>query len=216
MTGETAQTSEGDQTTSARRSTFAPTVLIGLAAAGLASVAATRVWNTTIPPDATPVPETLANDPSMGVVATSVGLTGGDINPLVSALALVALASWGALLVLRGRTRQAVAVLGGVAAIGALGAWGTAVLGGDTAALPGQPAADPSWTAWPTVTAIALVLTLLAFAVAVRDARTWPAMSSRYDNPAGREQRADAAVDIDDDDPRAVWRALDEGDDPTS
>ena len=200
----------------ATRSTFAPTVLIGLAGAGLASVGATRSWLTAPPGHGGAIPGGLTDDPSVGIVATG-ALTGSDVNPLVSALALVTLASWGALLVLRGRTRRAVAVLGVVATLGALAAWVSAYLGGpDTLELAGQVDVAGSRTAWPYATAAALVVTLLALAVAVRDAKGWPTMSSRYDAPVGDRSGASAARPDPDDDPRAVWRALDDGDDPTA
>ncbi len=52
------------------------------------------------------------------------------------------------------------------------------------------------------------LLTALALVVAVRRARTWPALGSRYDAPAAR-----AAAPVTDQD---LWRALDEGHDPTA
>jgi hypothetical protein len=55
---------------------------------------------------------------------------------------------------------------------------------------------------------VAAVIALAAFAVAVRRAPRWPAMGSRYDAPGART--AEPATEQD------MWRALDEGHDPTA
>jgi hypothetical protein len=65
-----------------------------------------------------------------------------------------------------------------------------------------------SVTAWYWVTGLAAALTLGTLLVAVRKAPSWPAMGSRYDAPATRS--ATPATDQD------LWRALDEGHDPTA
>ncbi len=203
-----------------RRGTFGPVVLAGAAATALAAVGATRTW------------ATLGN-PRAGAVAGGLPpLTGTDVNPLVGALALVSLASWGTVLVLRGRARRGAAVLGLVASLGALLALLTSLLGstvaGALARTSGVAAADviADRTAWPYVTGLGLVVALGAFALAVRDAPGWPAMSSRYDAPTGaasptgavgpdRARPGDGEAAPPEGDERALWRALDEGRDPT-
>ncbi len=131
------------------------------------------------------------------------------------ALALVALASWGVVLVLRGRARRLAAVVGALAAAGVL----VSVLPARSAALDAAVSAVmaagatsdefvASLTAWYWVTAVAAALTLTSLVVAVRKAPGWPAMGSRYDAPASRA--AAPATDQD------LWRALDEGHDPTA
>ena len=94
--------------TPARRNTpwqtFGPTVLAGLVGAGLAAVAAGRDWATTLV--------------TSGVRATA-AVKGSTSAPLAIALALVALAAWGVVLVLvRGRLRRLVALVGALASAG--------------------------------------------------------------------------------------------------
>ncbi|MEP7088603.1 MAG: Trp biosynthesis-associated membrane protein [Nocardioidaceae bacterium] len=192
-----------------RSRSFGPTVLLGLTAATLAAVAASRDWAS-------------ASGSAAGVhVAASV--KGSSSAPLGVALALVALAAWGTVLVLRGRTRRVVAVLGALASAGVL----AAVVSGfhraqDDAvravvAKGGTGGAFPSsLTGWYFVCGGAAVLALTALAVAVAAAARWPAMGSRYDAPATRGA-ADAArpsegpvVE------QEMWRALDDGRDPTA
>jgi uncharacterized membrane protein (TIGR02234 family) len=177
---------------------FAVTVLGGLCGAGLAAVAGTRTWAT--------------GEGDAAGLSVSAAVTGADAEPLVAALALVALASWGAVLVLRGVSRRVVSALGLLASLGALVA---VVLGftetqDDAAAALSQAGATGDvlvtrLTSWYYLAGAGAALSGLAFAVAVRRAAGWPTMGSRYDAP--RPTRAP------DHDP---WRALDEGRDPTA
>ena len=64
-----------------------------------------------------------------------------------------------------------------------------------------------SLTGWYYACAVGAVLTLAAFLVAVVAAPRWPAMGSRYDAPAARSAQPRTEQDL--------WRALDEGHDPT-
>ncbi len=165
---------------------FARTVLVGLASAGLAAVAATSVWavqDTTGP--ARPV-------------GRPVELAGSDLAPLAVPLTLVALASWGAVLVLRRRGRRVVAVLGAVAAL-------TAAV---VTVVRVAAAEDVDRTAWPWVAAAAATVTGVALARAWVAAPGWPEMSSRYDRQAAQPARPQGPDDL--------WRALDEGRDPTT
>ena len=184
-----------------RDRSFAPTVLVGLASAGLTAVAAGRDW-------------ARADGDAAGVKVTA-AVSGSDAAPLVLALALVALASWGVVLVLRGRVRRAAALVGLVATGGALVALVDAFDGAQDAARDAVAAQGAtgdvfvtSLTAWYWLTGVAAVVCLLTLAVAVRKAPAWPAMGSRYDAPAARA--AAPATDQD------LWRALDEGHDPTA
>lgn len=182
--------------------TFGPTVLAGLAGAALAAVAGSKDW-------------ARAGGDAAGVTVHA-SARGSESAPLVLALALVALAAWGVVLVLRGRARRVVAVVGALACVGALaaavpgfaGARGDALVALTTRGATGGGHAG--LTAWPVVAAIALLVCLAAFAVAVLRAPAWPAMGSRYDAPVarpGREGRPQTEQDM--------WRALDEGHDPT-
>lgn len=139
-------------------------------------------------------------------------------SAVAPALALVALASWGVLLVVRGRARTAMAVVGAVFAVALLVA---VVLGSGQVPgavrhnLAGQFGLGPRaagrvplpLTGWYWVALLSAAGSTLALVVAVRRAHTWPAMGTRYDAPATRT--SDSAQE------RDMWRSLDEGDDPT-
>ncbi len=184
----------------ARSRSFGPTVLVGLAAAALTAVAASRDW-------------AHASGRSAGVDVTATA-AGSSSAPLAVALGLVALAAWGVVLVLRGRARRVVAVVGALAAAGVLAAT-VAALGraeddAVTAVLAHGGTGDTfatSLTAWYFVCGAAAAVTLASFVVAVLVAPRWPAMGSRYDSPAGRAAEPQTEQDL--------WRALDDGRDPT-
>jgi uncharacterized membrane protein (TIGR02234 family) len=74
---------------------------------------------------------------------------------------------------------------------------------------PGVGSADASPTGWYVIAAVSGVLSLGVLAVAWRRAPRWPTMSSRYDAP--RHATAAAATS----EPTQLWKALDEGVDPT-
>ncbi len=180
---------------------FAPTVLVGLTGAGLAAVSGTREW--------------ASSSGDAAGIKVEATVTGSQSQPLVAALALVALAAWGVLLVVRGRVRRVVAVVGLLAAAGALAAvvlgFGTAqddALDAVTAKGASGDVAVTSLTAWSYLAGIGALLTAAASVVAVVTAPHWPAMGCRYDAPGARR---DAPAPEDD-----MWRALDEGRDPTS
>jgi uncharacterized membrane protein (TIGR02234 family) len=187
------------------RRSFLRTVVLGLVGAALTLLAATRDWGT-------------ATTRSPAVRTATAG--GPDVAPLVLPLALVALAAWGTVLVLRRRGRRVVAVLAVLAGAGAaLSAALRASHGGHAAVIAlGVGAADPGTTAhataWPWVAVVGGVVTAATAAVAWWRAPTWPEMSSRYDAPGTDEQ--DAAPTPGADTTRDMWRALDEGRDPTA
>lgn len=183
-----------------RRTAFASTVLAGLVTSALAAVASGKAWY---------------------VAAVDLKLTPGVPEsdrsadmPLAVALSLVVLAAWGALLVGRGRLRRVVA---SIAILAALGVIACVVVAPFT--LPDQvreqlpvatAATSVSPTGWYVTAAVASVLALLVLAVAWRRAPGWPTMSSRYDAPAARPT-VDPATAA----PLDLWKALDEGHDPT-
>jgi uncharacterized membrane protein (TIGR02234 family) len=178
---------------------FAPTVLVGVVGTGLSALAGAKPW--------------AAADGQPG--STLVGTAGGHV-PLASALGLVGLAAWGVLLVTRGWVRRAVAVLGALVAVG-LGA--TAVVGRSSAlesvrhatVTLGPAPAGAHLTAWWVVALFGAVLALAGAAFAVRFVPAWPEMGSRYDAPQGRVDPPDPAH-MDEAD---LWRAIDQGRDPT-
>jgi len=192
----------------ARAGGFGPALLSGLGLGTLATLAATRTWATAT-----------GDAAGVGVEAAA---TGTEAAPLPWALALVVLATWGALLALRGRLRSVVAALGVLAA----GAGAAAVLPGLAAARDRAEAAavdrgaqvatvEVTGTPWPWVTVAALALVAAVGVVAVRRAPAWPSMSARYDAPGGSGVTPDAGALADDAGARELWDALDRGQDPT-
>jgi uncharacterized membrane protein (TIGR02234 family) len=180
------------------RSAFGPTVLLGLGAAALATVGSGRGW---------------AEATTTAQGRRTVTAAGTDVAAGALPLALVALACWGAFLVLRSRGRRVVAVLGLLAAAGSGAAVITAAdSAGETAAgmLGGASDVTVSTSTWPTVTVVACLVAAAAFVVAIFRAPRWPEMSSRYDSPAARSTQPEAMSDAE------LWRALDDGHDPTA
>jgi hypothetical protein len=179
------------------RRLFGPTLLAGLAGAGLAAFAGGRPWAS---PDRT------------GGTAALVDRSGGHV-PLAAALGLVALACWGVLLVTRKVVRRVVAAVGVVAAAGLLA---TSVLG-RTSALDsarsatldlGVTGVGVHTTAWWWLGLLASLVAVAAAGAAIRLCPRWPEMGSRYDAPAVRPG-AEEMSEVD------LWRAIDQGHDPT-
>ncbi|TWG96902.1 putative membrane protein (TIGR02234 family) [Nocardioides sp. J9] len=197
----------------AARRTFGPTVLVGLAASGFAAVAGHKAM-LTIPAETI----TAAGGLSRSVEDRSVEF------PLAGALALVALAAWGVLLVTRGTVRRVVAVLAVLAAAG-MGA--VVVVGGfvqddgavdELAVRLGLNAAaiEAERTGWLWVALACALVAFLAAGAAVRLVPSWPEMGSRYDAPTGGpDPAAPAAGDPSERSNLDLWKSLDEGSDPT-
>ncbi|NYE38771.1 putative membrane protein (TIGR02234 family) [Nocardioides cavernae] len=190
-----------------RRRTFGPVVLLGVAAGALAAYAGSRTWvrgtGTTDLPD------------------VAGGASAAGSSPLTTALAFVVLACWGVVLVTRGRFRRAVALL---AVLGALGvavsvAWAPFSLPDHVRSRAlrdtGVALEGTSLTAWWVVAAGAAVLALVTTGACARWVRHWPEMGAKYDNPtAGPAQDGtDEPVPSENID---IWKALDEGRDPTA
>lgn len=201
----------------APRRTFGPVVLLGLAAAGLCAVAGNRTWvqGTVATPE---------DDGPAGYSSTMALDLAGDM-PLASALSLVLLASWGVLLVTRRRVRRAMAVLALAAALGVL----ATVLAGartlpaslrESVAESGTTAeVGIDFTGWYAAAAVGAVCSVVAAALALRLLRHWPEMGSRYDAPASTgPATATAAPGDGEADPGnlELWKAIDEGRDPTA
>ncbi|SED01174.1 trp region conserved hypothetical membrane protein [Nocardioides exalbidus] len=197
------------------RRTFGPVVLLGLAGAGAAAVAGSKPW----------VVGSSGNLDSRS--EATVAIAGGSIgssseSPLALALALVVLACWGVVLVSRGRFRRVVAVL---ALVASLGVAATVVEGISSlptklaetlVELSGSDTASTSFTAWYAAAAVGAVLSVLATAAAVRLVPSWPEMGTKYDAPTGGaagDGHDDGGLPADNID---IWKALDEGRDPTA
>ncbi|GAA2880248.1 Trp biosynthesis-associated membrane protein [Nonomuraea rubra] len=145
--------------------------------------------------------------------------TGGDLGPALTPVALAGLAGVVAVLATKGAGRRLVGALLALCGAGAAAAtW--AALSGDnvTGWLREQNvlhgATDLPWEIaplWPAVAAAgALLMVAGGIVAAVRGSR-WAGMSARYDRGAGPHPEAKAQVSDD----RALWDALDRGDDPT-
>lgn len=206
-----------------RAGSFVAVVTVGLASAVLAAVAGHQPWARG------------TGDATAGFATLSATVEAGRV-PVANALALVVLACWGVLLVTRGRVRRAVAVLGALAAVGTL----AAVVVGFASAPEGVREAyaqlgvadpDVGRSPWYWVAALASLLTLATTVLAVRLVPSWPEMGARYDAPApdpaadpaadppagpapGRPRAAVAAPE--DQENLDLWKAIDEGRDPTA
>lgn len=190
-----------------RSRSFGPTVLVGLAGATLAAVAGSRDW-------------AHASGSAVGAKVTAAA-KGSESAPLVVALGLVALAAWGVVLVVRVRTRRVVSVVGAFAAVGVVAAtvatFGRArddavealVAKGATGAV-----FSSSLTGWYFAAAVGGVLALAGFLVAVVAAPGWPEMGTRYDAPTARAGGASGSPGERPTE-QDMWRALDDGRDPT-
>ncbi|MBM7515291.1 Trp biosynthesis-associated membrane protein [Nocardioides nitrophenolicus] len=196
------------------RSTFGPVVLLGLAGSGFAALAGHKAMLA--------IPE--ATLTAAGGIAPTVGDRSVEF-PLAGALALVALAAWGVLLVTRGIVRRGAAVL---ALLGAAGVLVVVVVGGfvqdDDAAADlatrlglNLAAVDVERSGWLWVAIGCSLVALVAAAAAVRLVPSWPEMGSRYDAPTGA---ASSSAPVAGQDPAEqsnldLWKSLDEGHDPT-
>jgi uncharacterized membrane protein (TIGR02234 family) len=191
------------------RGTFGPVVALGLASAGLAAYAASKPWVTGAGADS-------SAESSVAVATTAFGEISS--SPLGTALALVVLACWGVLLVTRGRFRRGIA---GLAVLGALGyvasvAWAPFSLPDhlveQVRVRTGAVLEETSLTGWFWLAVAAALLVLATTVLALRLVRTWPEMGSRYDSPTGaRETTTEQPTENID-----IWKALDEGRDPTA
>ena len=144
---------------------------------------------------------------------------GSESAPLALALALVALAAWGVVLVVRARSRRFVSALGALASAGMIAATVVAFAGAQDDAIRALDergvtgdVLTASLTGWYWATLVGGVLALAAFAAALRLAPGWPAMGTRYDAPATRAAQEEAVPASEQD----MWRALDDGRDPTA
>ena len=188
-----------------RRRTFGPVVLLGLASGALTAIAGDR--------------RAVEGAGSAAAAAKSQLVSYDAHLPLVTALGLVVLACWGVVLVTRGRVRRAVAVLGTLAAAGAL----VAALAAYTQ-VPDQfrdelaqvGVTDPSLshTAWYWAAVAGSALSVVAGVLAVLWAPAWPEMGSRYDAPGGQAEPPPTKPE--DRSSLDLWKSLDEGHDPTA
>lgn len=208
MTRSSTRTATRGAARSPRR-TFGPVLLLGLAGSGLAAFGGSRAWAAA--DDAAP-PQAVDALGSSAVVAGS-----GEV-PLAGALALVALACWGVLLVTRGRVRRLLALLaaaaaGGVLATVVVGAQGVRQDVRDAVAVLGQGEPTVGFTASLWLTGVGALAALAAAVLAVRWAPSWPEMGRRYDAPGAAVAAPEAGADTSN---LELWKSLDQGRDPTT
>ncbi|WP_375003173.1 Trp biosynthesis-associated membrane protein [Aeromicrobium sp. CTD01-1L150] len=188
------------------RRLYGPVVLAILAAGGAVVLTASRPWGT-------------ATVRGTGVPQDAVTASGNQAVPVVAALGVVIVTAALAVLATRGRWRRAVGglvvLLGLTTAVLAASAQGATL-----DALDRLVAESPSFTGtnhpedvavtwWRCLTVLSGVVAATLGVLVVRWAAAWPVMGGRYDAP-GRA-RGDQAVDADED----LWKALDDGRDPT-
>ncbi|GAA3196707.1 Trp biosynthesis-associated membrane protein [Nonomuraea roseoviolacea] len=183
---------------------------VGLTALGCALVlfAATRAWITVRAGHPAGVPGGVGADPAAP--------TGGELAPVLTPLALAGLAGVVAALASKGFARRVVGALLTLCGLGAgLATW-LAVAGDGPAgwlrehdALRGL--GKFSWdvvAAWPALAGLGAALMVAGGVFAAVRGPRWAGMSDRYER-APAAGRAETAGD------RALWDALDRGDDPT-
>ncbi|WP_310526750.1 Trp biosynthesis-associated membrane protein [Nocardioides sp.] len=187
------------------RRTFGPVLLLGLASGTLAAVAGAQPW----------VSGSSGTVDTSSASAAAIDMSGVRESPLAAALALVVLACWGVILVTRGSVRRAVA---GLAAVVALGLLVTTVLAfwslqealqDALFAASGVDTAEVSLTGWYAAALIGAVGSVAATLAAVRLTPSWPEMGTRYDAPTNEVVAAEPEGNLE------LWKALDEGHDPT-
>lgn len=187
------------------RRLYAPAVLGGLALGGLAFFCAGRVWGS-------------ATVVSPGLPTSEVTVTGNDAVPVIGALALVVAAAAIAVLAASARFRVVVgAILIMTGLVGTVLAvrYDAAVM----RAIDAEVAESPAFTGanspdvvttsgWPFGAVVAFMLTVALGLLVIGFGRKWPTMGRKYDAPAA-QQRAGGDAEPD------LWKALDEGRDPT-
>lgn len=204
--------------TDRRRASFGPVILLGLAAGALSAVSAGKAQ--------VRIDEADLDSLQLGAATIEMATDGTAGVPLAQALALVALASWGVLLVTRGVVRRLVALLAAVSSVGVLvsGIVGLIRLHEDYAAdtveklgLPGSAGAafGVETTGWFWALMVGAALSVAAGVLAVRLTPFWPEMGSRYDAPASGAGAKPAATPAEEQSNLDLWKQLDEGRDPT-
>ena len=181
-----------------RRRTFGPVVLLGVVAGVVLAVSGSEPWF---------VPEGRAGDDST-LVAYAYTSDAGVVTS-ANALALVGLACWGVLLVTRGRFRRVIAGLGLLTAVGGVVDRGLVRTSRLRTTCERSSRRSP-WTRRPwSARAGSGSARSRRWSpsrrgrAAVRYVRHWPEMGTRYDRPAEPSEGD-------------LWKALDQGHDPTS
>jgi uncharacterized membrane protein (TIGR02234 family) len=185
---------------------YGPTLLVGLLGGIGVAVGASRPWAT-------------ATSQQAGLPAIHATASGTDLAPVAGALGFVLLGAFGAVIATRGWGRRTLGALVAVVSIVVLVA--ALVPGGSTDVLRSGLSAK-GWSGGPYTTSTQLwrwivVISALATAAAgsltARYGDRWAVMGARYDAPgeAGVVESRPAG-DLSE---AEVWRAIDQGRDPT-
>ncbi|GAB2906132.1 Trp biosynthesis-associated membrane protein [Nonomuraea fastidiosa] len=154
-----------------------------------------------------------------GAAGVTTGPTGGDLSPALTPVALAGLAGVVAVLATRGTGRRVVGAVLALCGAGVAAATWAAIDGGNVTGWLSERnvlhgASGVPWEAaplWPAVAAAGALLMLAGGITAIVRGGRWAGMSARYDRAKGPDGEAKAQVSDD----RALWDALDRGDDPT-
>lgn len=185
----------------------------GLCCAGAVALGVTRPWYS--------ASATVANLPRLEASAT-----GADLMPLTGALGVVLLASFGAVVATRGTLRSAIGVL--IAACGIVVLLAAVNASGAQQVLR-EGLTDRGWSGgsystsgepWRWLVVLGAAGCLAAGAAVARHGARWPTLGQRYDAPPRVADGADPAgspppsadADLT---TEQLWRALDQGHDPT-
>jgi uncharacterized membrane protein (TIGR02234 family) len=181
---------------------FGRTVGPGVLLSAVGVIGASRSW--------------AAIDVRPGLISTELVSGLEKASPVALSLTLVTLASWGTFLVTRGRLRILVAYLAATAAAGVLLVQVLWLVNIDTEvrqtfSSAGVTDDESSIRPWFWVTLVCTAGALMLSVMAARAASGWPEMGRRYDAPGTPRQSGGTDLGS----PLEVWRALDEGHDPT-
>jgi uncharacterized membrane protein (TIGR02234 family) len=199
---------------------FAAALALGVLGAGVALLGSREPWAHVRFPAQNPIPGSTA------------ALTGQDLAPAASALAIAGLACLAAVIATRRLFRRITGLLlagfgAGIAVVAVISSRGGHVAAAAAAHAPGPfgagAAAHPATAGprpqitmvafpwWAVALAGGLVL-VGAGALTVWRGTRWPGMSSRYERPGGAPP---VSGPVQSRDPATVWEALDRGTDPT-
>lgn len=188
------------------RRLYAPSVLGTLLTGGLAFLAASRTW-------------AAATIQAKGLPPAPLKVSGADAVPLVPALALVIVAAALAILAASVRVRRVVGILVIVVAIIAIitilrasGAIDTAVASAvhDSPAFIGSNAPqNVSHGVWRWIALLGFAGAAIIGAIIARFGADWPTMGRKYEAPTAHTAVTEDESEAD------IWKALDEGRDPT-
>lgn len=148
--------------------------------------------------------------------ASRFDLLGSEVAAVAAALAIVAVAGALGVIASAGRVRQVVGAALALAAIAGIAATRSSPTGAIESRVNDSPALSPSDpvvsdpTAWPWVTAGLFVVVAALALIVVIYGRRWPTMSSRYERESGATRPAAETTSAD------LWKAIDQGHDPTA